>query len=337
MVTIILRRGLAAVPLLFLVSVFAFLLMKAIPGDPVDVLMGASQRDLSVAQLNKLRDELGLNKPLPQQYVAWVSGWWGQGELGRSYRDGRRVPDVVGERLNSTLALVGLALTFAFTLGIGSGLCVTLIGGQPWGKVPASLFVGLLLFLYSAPSFWLAFLTVFAIVRWLPGWPVLGLHAPGQAATGLDGIRHMLLPALLLASRKAAKIALYVKAVIAEQIGRDYVLVARSKGLSQSAVILRHVLKNSLLPVITLLGLSLPSLFGGSVLIETVFGIPGLGRLAVDATFGRNYPVMLALVVIYGAAVVLSNLVADVLYCLVDPRVREELESGSDSTVKGAS
>lgn len=326
MLTIVLKRGVTAIPLLFLVSAFAFLLMKAIPGDPVDVLLGASEKDLNANQVQLLRQQMGLDQPIAKQYLTWVSGWWGAGELGRSYRDGRPVLTVINERVGSTFLLVCVSLLFSFTVGIAAGLALAFFAKTRW-RALSHLSLPVVFFFYSAPSFWLAFLTISLVTACMPGWPVLGMHEPGRPATLLSLLQHVCLPALLLSSRKTAKVALFVRAMVLEQSGKDYVLVARSKGLSESAVLFRHVLRNSLIPVITLLGLALPALFGGSVLIESVFGISGLGRLAVEATFGRNYPIMMGLIVIYGSVVVVSNLVADLLYCLVDPRVKEEMES----------
>jgi peptide/nickel transport system permease protein len=327
MLAIVLKRSLSAVPLLFFVSILAFLLMKAIPGDPVDVLLGSSEKDLSSQQVQLLRQQMGLDQPLPKQYLTWVSGWWGAGELGRSYRDGRPVLEVINERLGNTFLLVFVSLLFSFGVGISVGLALAFAASTRW-RALSHLLLPVVLFFYCAPSFWLAFLAISAVQAWLPGWPILGMHDPGRSTTLFSLMQHVVLPALLLSSRKSAKVALFVRAMVLEQAGRDYVLVARSKGLSQPAVLFRHVLRNSLIPVIALLGLALPALFGGAVLIETVFGISGLGRLAVEATFGRNYPVMMGLIVIYGSVVIVSNLIADILYCLVDPRVKEEMESG---------
>ncbi len=324
MTGIVIRRALAAVPLLFVVSVMAFLLMKAVPGDPVDVLIGNAERDLSPGQALALRREMGLTRPWPRQYLNWVAGWWGAGELGRSYKDGRPVACVIAERCPTTLLLVGSAVALAFAGGITLGTAMAVLSWSSLGRLLERACAVAALLLYSAPTFWLAFLAIFAVERWLPGWPILGPHRAGSGDQLGDALQHVVLPALLLASRKAAKIALFVRAQVLDEMGREYVLVARSKGLSKTAVVARHIFRNTMPPVISLLGLSLPALFGGSVLIETVFGWPGIGRLAVDATFGRNYPVILALIVVYGAIVVASNLVADVLSCLADPRVREQ-------------
>jgi peptide/nickel transport system permease protein len=329
MLGIIVKRCLGAIPLLFLVSAFTFLLIKAVPGDPVDVMLGNSEKSLSAQQVQLIRHEMALDQPLYMQYWSWVSGWWGQGELGRSYRDGRPVIKVIAERVPSTLLLVSLSLVLAFAVGIASGLMMAFLSYTKWGSIVGRVLVAVTLFLYSAPSFWLAFFALTWLVHTYRNVPVLGL-SPGEASMGVI-LAHLALPALLLSFRRGAKIALFVRALAVEEMTSDYVLVARAKGLSRQAVLIRHVFRNSLIPIINLLGLSLPALFGGSILIETVFGFPGMGRLLVDSTFGRNYPVLLGLVTVYGAVVILSNLMADVLSAMADPRSRDD---GSDGGIE---
>jgi len=320
----IIRRCLGTIPLLLVLSIVSFAIIKSLPGDPVDILLGTAQRDISPAQVSEMRRELGLDKPATQQYLSWISGVLLRGQLGRSYRDGRPVTEVIAERLPATLSLVGTSLIFAFTFGITCGLLMAAINGTRFGPTLENLMITSALVLYSAPGFWLGFLVI-ALITQCPGlswFPVLGLHAPG-AATDFPTLRYLFLPALVLACRRTAKVALFVRASTLEELAKDYVTVARSKGLSQAGVIVRHVAKNSLLPAVSLAGLSLPALLGGSVLIESVFGWPGMGRLAVDATFGRNYPVLLALILIYGTLVVFANMMSDVVQLAMDPRMRE--------------
>ena len=271
-----------------------------------------------------MRAELGLDKPPAQQYVAWIKGIALHGEFGRSYRDGRPVGEVIAERLPATLSLVGISLVLAFAFGIAFGLAMAALNGSKVGPAVESLLIALAMILYSAPNFWLGFLAI-AVVMQTPALsflPILGLHAPGVAGL-YPSFTYLFLPALVLSCRRTAKVALFVRTSTLEELTKDYVTVARSKGLSRTAVIIKHAAKNSLLPAISLAGLSLPALLGGSVLVETVFGWPGMGRLAVDATFGRNYPVLLALIMIYGTLVVISNLIADIAQYAADPRIRE--------------
>ena len=324
MLATIIRRCLGTIPLLFVLSVVSFAIIKSLPGDPVDILLGTAQRDISPAQVSEMRRELGLDKPPAQQYASWIAGVLCRAQLGRSYRDGRPVAEVIAERLPATMSLVATSLIFAFTFGITSGLLMAAINSTKFGPLLENFMITTALVFYSAPGFWLGFLVI-ALITQCPGlsWlPVLGLHAPGVDSV-FPTWRYLILPALVLSCRRTAKVALFVRASTLEELAKDYVIIARSKGLSKPGVIVRHVAKNSLLPAVSLAGLSLPALLGGSVLIENVFGWPGMGRLAVDATFGRNYPVLLALIMIYGALVVVANMISDLVQMAMDPRMRE--------------
>ncbi len=294
-------------------------------------MLGAAEKDVPPEQVSIMRRELGLDQPPARQYIAWATGVVTRAEFGRSYRDGRPAISVIKERLPATLVLVGTALTISFTIGIVWGLFMAWLRLTSAAQMD-SVLIGLALMFYSAPSFWVGFLAIALVASCEPlsGIPVLGLHNPGESGSLLALFQHAFLPALVLASRRTAKVALFVRASTIEEMGKGYVITARGKGLSNASVIIRHVLKNSFLPVASLIGLSLPALLGGSVLVESVFAWPGMGRLAVDATFGRNYPVLLALIMIYGTMVILSNLIADIVQLYLDPRARDfELNSQS--------
>lgn len=310
--------------MLLILSLFAFFLIKAVPGDPVDVLVGTAQRDLSPQELSEIRGEFGLDQPLPKQYISWVTGAFGGTNLGRSYKDGQPVWQVIAEKIPNTIFLVGVALVLTFFIGIFWGIAMSLFATKKSTKSLASLLSGLAIFFYSTPSFWLALLALFCVAEWFPGFPVLSLHAPGEPEKNI--FVYVLLPALILALRRAAKVGLFLKASLDEEWSKSYVTQAFSKGLNRREVLWRHVLKNSLLPVISLIGLSLPWLFGGSVLIETIFAWPGMGRLSVEAAFGRNYPLLMALVMIYGVCVAGANLLSDLLITVCDPRIKESTQ-----------
>ncbi|HEY9713615.1 MAG TPA: ABC transporter permease [Chroococcales cyanobacterium] len=330
----IFKRCLSSLPLLFLLSVLAFSIIKCIPGDPVDVLLGNAQRDISPAQLASMRSELGLDQPLWKQYSSWLGAVVTRGEFGRSYQDGRPALSVIVERLPATLILVGTALFVSFTLGTFWGMAMAFLKEGKLGSALDSLLVSCGLILYCAPGFWVGFLAIALAFRFgaVLHLPLLSVHPPGRSIEPMFVGAYVLLPALVLASRRTAKIALFVRAATLEEMSKEYAVFARSKGLSRMAVLTRHALKNSLLPLISLMGLSLPALLGGSVLVETVFAWPGMGRLAVEATFGRNYPVILALVLIYGTLVILANLIADLLQMAVDPR-QLSLETNTNGRV----
>lgn len=318
----ILKRLASAIPLILILSFFCFAIVRAIPGDPIDVLLGNSQKDIPAEELDALRKEFGLGEPIAKQYFNWLSGFVGRGELGRSYKDSRPVLAVIGERIVPTITLTITALVFAFAGGIAIGLLMSYLSSQNYLLPYRILSIGTLI-VYSTPSFYLALLALFVFTQWHHLAPVLAFSNPGATNTPMQFLNHVWLPASVLAARRGAKVALFVKSSILEELSKSYVISALSRGLSYPKVIVKHVFKVSLLPIISLLGLSIPSLLGGSVLVETIFAWPGLGRLTVEATFGRNYPVLVALTVIYGGLVVLANLLADILSQTVDPRLAQ--------------
>lgn len=308
--------------------------MRSLPGDPVDVLLGSAQRDMPKEELAGLYKELGLKESPVKQYWHWLAGWLPSelvgskaGEaLGRSYRDGRAVKEVIGERLPQTLSLVGLALFIAFSFGIllGSLLTVLRLSGERYAELAKALSTTMLA-LYSMPNFWLAFLVI-ALLAQNPSiypYPLFGLHEPGEPQTAQTLFIHLIIPACLLSYRRAAKVALFIANLAQEELSAPYVLMDFAKGMGIRQVA-GHVVRNCLSPVVNLLGLSLPALVGGSVLIETIFCVPGLGRLSVESTFARNYPVLMALTMLYGTIVVLSSLLADLLVIKLDPRLSEK-------------
>jgi peptide/nickel transport system permease protein len=320
---IIYKRTLAAVPLLLILSLVSFTIIKTLPGDPIDVMLGTAQRDVAPERIAELRSELGFDKPVSEQYLRWLWHVTTKGDFGRSYKDGRPVMEVIGERLPATLDLVVTSLIISFVFGTAWGLLMV------WSKnrsaknlVESTLFCAAIV-LYSSPNFWVGLLIIAALASYpeLAGFSLLGLHDPGTTATLASTARHLIIPAVVLSTRRTAKIALFVRASTLDELSREYVLTARCKGLKRSTVLLKHVARNSLIPVASLVGLSLPALLGGSVLIETVFAWPGMGRLAVESTFARNYSVMLALIILYGVMVIASSLLADIIQICLDPRL----------------
>ncbi len=329
MLELLLRRCLQAVPLLVFLSIVTFAAVLSLPGDPVDVLVGNAQKDMEPAEIQLLRQEFGLDRSPVEQYLLWVSNGVLKGNLGRSYKDGRPVVTIILERLPSTIRLVATALVLAFGIGMFWGLSMVLLKQSPVGKwLEAALFV-VALIMYSAPGFWIGFvaLTMAGRMSILGDVPLLAVHAAGtplaNPAAILSAFWYVLLPATVLSLRRMAKVALFVRTATLNELGQEYVTTALGKGLSRVRVLTKHVLRNSLAPIINLAGLSLPSLLGGSVLIETVFAWPGMGRLAVESTFGRDYPMILALVLMYGTLVIFSNLAADMLELINDPRRRD--------------
>lgn len=327
----------AAIPLLFILSIVSFGLIRSLPGDPVDAMMGGNTRDIDPRELAYIRREYGLDQPLPKQYLTWLSGFAGKGELGRSYQDNRRVLVVIGERIPATITLVGVALAMSCTLGVSWGLFMAFIRLKFRSASVEAPFVIAALMLHSVPAFFLGLMLIYLATfnTSLNRIPLFGCLGPDQTPDPASLIKFAVLPAFTLALNRSAKLALFVRSLALDEVGREYVTTAMAKGLSYFQVITRHVARNCMVPVINLIALSLPTLIGGSVLIETIFAWPGMGRLAVEATFGRNFPVMTTLIMIYGSMVVLSNLLADILQGFVDPRLAESVAKAG-AGLKGA-
>ena len=322
------RRTAVAIPLVLGIATIVFFVINLAPGDPTQVLVSPGMRPEVIAQV---RANFGLDQPLPVRYVRWIGALL-TGDLGYSYSYGRPVLEVIGQILPNTLLLSTAALLVAFAAGVVIGIVQSV---RQYSIADQALSV-LALFFYSMPSFWLALMLilVFALfARNVWEWPIYfppsGTRSIEYATLGLferiaDRIRYMTLPVTSLALVLAAGVARYTRGSMLEVIRQDYVRTARAKGLPENRVIFKHALRNALIPVITLLGLYLPVLFSGTVFIETVFGWPGMGKTIVDAIGTRDYPLVMGTSLIFGAMVVLGNLIADMLYAVVDPRIRYE-------------
>ncbi|MGH2534675.1 MAG: ABC transporter permease [Thermomicrobiales bacterium] len=311
----IVRRVLLMIPLLFGISIISFAIVRFAPGDPARLL--ADPERVTAEQLATARERLGLNNPLPIQYVKTMRGL-ATGDL-RSYRTNRPVLEEIRERLPTTLTLGGLALCFGLAFGLTSGIVQSL---RPHGRVDdAGTLVSL--FGFAVPDFWLALTLISVFAARLDWLPASGSRPAGTSGWNpLEMAPHLVLPTVVLGTGLMAGVARYTRSAMLEALGQDYVRVARAKGLRERAVVARHALRNSLLPVITLLGFYLPVLLGGAVVVETIFALPGVGRLALDAVASRDYPVLLTVNLLGAVAVLVGNLLADVGYAAADPRIR---------------
>lgn len=326
------RRLAGALPLALGVATLTFLLLHLAPGDPVDLLVGP-RTPPAVAE--QIRENYGLDDSVPMQYVRWL-GRLAQGDLGTSVGHGRPVTEVIAEGLPTTLALSGLALLLAFAGGVVVGVVQALRRGT---FVDTALSLGTLV-LYSTPSFWLALLLllVFGYLAMEQGWPV---HFPISGARSLDHetlslparitdrLYHLALPVLCLALILGSGVARFTRSSVLEVVRLDFVRTARAKGLPESRIVLAHVLRNALPPVVTLLGLYLPLLFGGAVFVEEVFGLRGMGMILVGAVQARDYLLVVGISLFFALAVIAGNLVADLLHALIDPRALDEASSGA--------
>ncbi len=300
------KRILLFIPTLLGITLITFILMQALPGDPVQGMAGERA---SAETIERIRAELGQDRPLPLQYLGYLK-LLAKGELGRSYYTNRKISDDLLQKFPNTLKLALAAVIFASLGGISLGVFAAVKRGTLWDKLTSLISVGGI----SVPVFWLGLtlMLIFALyLRWLP-----------PSGMGRGDLAYLILPAVTLGTFSMAYIARVTRSSMLESLSQPYVAAARAKGLSEATVVLKHALKNSLIPIVTLIGLDLGSYLNGAVLTETIFGWDGLGRYALDGIMKRDYPIIMG-VVLFGAVVFVGmNLLVDISYHFLDPRVR---------------
>jgi peptide/nickel transport system permease protein len=323
MTTYILRRILQAIPIMFLLSVFLFGVVRLMPGGP----LAQAERNPNVTpeQLAALRVRLGLDQPLPVQYVKWIKAFVLEGDWGYSIKFRRPVAEMIWERVPATLLLFGVGffvmLLFAIPIGVYSAI-------KPYSVfdnlITTFSFAG-----QSVPVYWLGLILI--VIFYLnvqspfgagPLFPAGGMYTIGREGDFLDLLWHLALPIAAMSFSWIAWYSRFLRSSMRDTLNEDYIRTARAKGLSLRTVHFRHALRNALLPLVTLIALDLPTVFGGAVFIETIFAWPGMGRLFWDAAKGRDYPILLAVMMIYAALTLLFNLIADIVYGFLDPRIR---------------
>ncbi len=314
----IVRRLIQSIPLLVGITLISFFIMQMAPGDPMMMLVSP---DIDVDSLEAMRAELGLDRPVYVQYFSWISQLL-RGNMGYAVQTGRPVLELITERVPATLLLTASAVVFGYVVAIPLGVISAL---KQHGFVDYML--TLLAFLgISTPSFFAAILLVYVFAIYFNLLPTSGYYTLGEGLTGIanlvDRLRYLILPLIALSTRQIAQIMRFTRSSMLDVLNQDYVRTARAKGLHERMVIYKHALRNALLPIVTLLGLTLPSLIGGSFIIETIFAWPGMGRLGVSAIFAREYPILMGLNVLVAILVLVGNLLADVLYAFVDPRIQ---------------
>ncbi|HSV92230.1 MAG TPA: ABC transporter permease [Desulfobacterales bacterium] len=306
--------------LLFAVTL-NFLLPRLMPGNPLALIAGADVGLLTPAERQEVIERAGLDRPLVVQYVTYL-GDLVTGDLGFSYRQKRPIVDLIMERLPWTLLLTGIALALSALVGTILGAISAWRRGRP---TDVGSLAGMIV-LDSLPSFWLGMMLISIFGVQLAIFPTFGATTPGAGYTGLDWIlnvaRHAFLPAVTLSVLSVPGVYLTMRYAMLGVMGEDFIRTARAKGLDERTILFRHVARNALIPVVTVLALRIGFAFGGTVVVETVFSYPGLGRLIFEAVSGRDYPVMQATFLVFTIAVLLSNLIADYLYPLLDPRAR---------------
>jgi ABC-type dipeptide/oligopeptide/nickel transport systems, permease components len=324
MVTYVIRRVIQAIPILIGIAIISFLIVHLAPGSPIDKFRTPR---VSTEQLNNLIRMYGLDKSIPEQFLSWISSFFqvwktdNQGHFiawGFSFTDGRPILEKVVERIPATMLLMGTALATTVVIAIPVGVLAAVKQYSIADKVITVLAtVG-----YALPSYWLGIMLLYIFAIDLNLFPLYGMHTLGGSDDLPDLAWHMVLPVASLTIQSVAGWSRYMRASMLEVMRQDYIRTARAKGLPPSRVITKHALRNALIPIVTLLGLTIPTLLSGAVITEAIFGWPGLGNMGYQAVIDRDYPLVLAFVMIGGAMVILGNLIADILYAVVDPRIK---------------
>jgi peptide/nickel transport system permease protein len=314
------RRILISIPVLLGITMISFAALSLAPGDPLTARLDPSilaEMLRNPAVLAERRHALGLDQPVPVRYVVWLAGVV-QGDFGYSIQSHRTIAEEIGKRIGPTLLLMGTAITIALLIGIPFGILSAL---RQYSKMDYTLSTFTML-MGSTPSFvlGLAAIYLFAVgLHWLPSG---GMQTLGKPDSPIDLGAHLILPAFVLGLGASAPLLRYTRSSMLEVLNSEHVVTAKAKGLSNNTVVLRHTFRNSLIPIITVVGLLLPELVAGAVITEQVFGWPGMGQLAVRAASNRDPALMMGVVLVVGTAVIVTNIMVDLLYARVDPRVR---------------
>ncbi len=315
----ILRRLFLMIPLLFGITVINYGIYAMAPGDPVSAMISPEEfRNLKKADLDARREALGLNQPVVVRYSIWLREAL-TGNLGNSILFRQPVAQLIGKGLRNTIGLVGLALLISTIGGILFGIISAL---RPYSRLDYFL-TGVAFSGTAMPGFFLGLMLIYVVALKLRLLPTGGISSPGVQTWG-DYLEHLILPVSALTYETLAGLMRYTRSSMLEVLNQEYVTTARAKGLPERAVVVRHALRNALLPIITILGLRIPALVGGAVLIETIFNYPGIGLVVIMATRQLDYPLVMGGVLVTAVVVLLSNLVADLAYGLADPRIRYE-------------
>ncbi len=308
-------RLVALVPVVVLVSVAAFTFIRLLPGDPVVAMLGTSGQGLDPRAYELARHDLGLDQPLPVQYLRWLGDLL-RGDFGRSAVTHQPIIEALGDRFPVTLQLAVCSFIVSIVIAVPAGVLAAYRRGRLLDRLMSVLALGGV----AMPSFWLGILLIILFAVQLSLLPPSGFVS--ITSDPVEFLRHIILPALTLGAVQAAVIMRQTRSSLLEVLNEDYVRTARAKGLGERRVVLMHGLRNALLPVVTVMGLQVSRLLGGSVVVESVFAMPGFGRYGVDAIFIRDYPVVQVVVLATALIVVLSNLLTDLLYAALDPRIK---------------
>jgi len=301
-----------------LISVLTFIVMRMMPGDPVYLLLGEGQIPITDAQIQSIREKWGLDRPLPEQYVVWALNLL-RGDFGESLiRAGVPVRDMIFEAIPVTALLNAYALGLAIVVAIPFGIAAA-VRRNSWVDYSSNAISALGI---ATPNFWLALMLIVLFALYVPRWfgelPLIGRIPP----FGLRSWQGWILPVIVIATEEMAVLMRITRGAVLELLPQDFVRTARSKGLAERAVLYRHIVANTMLPVITVIGFRIAFILSGTIIVETVFALPGIGRLFVDSVLRLDYQVVQSLVVVFAVLVVVVNLLTDLVYALVDPRIR---------------
>ena len=314
----IIRRLLITIPVFLGITMLVFTGIALAPGDPVLSLVSFEVlQEATPAEIQQIRHNLGLDQPVPVRYAKWLKEFM-TGNMGISIKKRAPVTELLGDRILNTLRLSVVALLIGLGIGITSGIVMAL-NQYSWIDYALGVFT---LAQWSTPPFFIGLAAIYLFTVKLGWLPAFGMFTPGQEPSFMDQFRHIIMPATILGLYGSATWARYSRASMLDALHSEYVTTARSKGLRERTIILRHVAKNAAMPVITMLGLSIPGLLGGAVIVETIFAWPGMGSLSVSATNQRDYPLLMGCVSVAAFMVLISNLITDIAYAFVDPRIR---------------
>jgi len=313
----IIKRILQAIPLLIGVSIIGFSMMHLAPGGPLAVY--TLNPTITAQDIERIKIVFGLDQPVYIQYLKWAYGIF-TGNWGNTFFGGRPVLDVILERIPATLLLMGSGMALAMVIG----MCIGILGAVKRYSIFDYLATSGAMVALSFPTFWFGLMAIFIFSLKLGWLPSGGMYTLGGEETILDLIRHLILPTMVLALVLVAQWSRYSRSSFLEVIHQDYIRTAKSKGLSPSRILFRHAFPNAVSPLIALAGVQLPWLFSGALITETIFSWPGMGRLFVDALTMKEYPILMGMVMITAMAVILGNLLADLINALIDPRIRLE-------------
>ncbi|EGT3796241.1 ABC transporter permease [Clostridioides difficile] len=313
MLKLILNRVKVLIPMLILISILSFGLLELAPGDPADAYINPL---MSSQDIENIRANMGLDKPVYIRYLNWLKNTL-SGNLGISYINHMPVTEQIMEKMGNTFILMGTSLIFSILVAIPLGIFLAVNKNSITSKVSSVFnYIGV-----SIPSFWIGMILISIFSVKLNIFPSGGMHTIGNDSIG-DLVKHLVLPVITLGLYNTAIFTNYVEASVNEQLKKQYVITARAKGLSEKVILFKHVLKNSLTSLVTILGMSIQKLVTGAFVTEVVFSWPGMGRLMIDSIFSRDYTVIMAITMLSALFLILGNLVADILYLLIDPKIK---------------